>query len=159
MKTQHVVLGMVKKVFLTELEFIFTVTFELFPQGNNYIMFRQRNRSGASKQDPTDIIHFEHQFELTNGILCYLKSSLSEKKFLSDSYHQSPEIVYMCVHTCTCRCTSKLYKNTYGQKGSHPHFIYHNYVSFGGLFSKISLVSGQLNSPSAVTKGLSKVIL
>lgn len=80
MKTQHVVLGMVKKVFLTESEFIFTVTFELFPQGNNYIMFRQRNRSGTSKQDATDIIHFEHQFELTNGILCYLKSSLSEKK-------------------------------------------------------------------------------
>lgn len=71
-------LGIVKKVFLTESDFyfFFTLAFELFPHGNNCIMFRQRNRSGARKQDATDIIHFEHQVEPTNGFLCYLESAL-----------------------------------------------------------------------------------
>lgn len=54
------------KVILAGSGFIFIMTFELFPHGNNCISHRQENRSAASKQDTMDMIHFEHHFEPTN---------------------------------------------------------------------------------------------
>lgn len=53
-------------LFLTESGFIFNLTFELFPNGNNCITYRQGNRSATSKQGTTDIIHFGCQFVPSN---------------------------------------------------------------------------------------------